>query len=200
MRCRRAKTLKGFHREQFEDAWARYLHPEPREGENPLPERDCGGSENARAHPLAARNRPQRPAPQAGSRGLAAETAEPGLVEGTAATEGLVEGASAATDADEAEVERVRAKFGADEDGLATRGQTSHTEGSSRSRGASNERRDLDRRATRREVEGDAGWVYAKTRAGDIPRVPLPGRYYRYRLDVIERFEAGELETTERRA
>ena len=43
-------------------------------------------------------------------------------------------------------------------------------------------------------------WVYAKTRCGDIPRVPLPGRYYRYRLDVIERFEAGELETTERRA
>ena len=40
-----------------------------------------------------------------------------GLVEGTAAAEGLVEGASTATDADEAEVERVRAKF-RDEDGL----------------------------------------------------------------------------------
>jgi Helix-turn-helix domain len=36
-------------------------------------------------------------------------------------------------------------------------------------------------------------WVYAKTRSGDIPKVPLPGRYYRYRLDVIERFERGEL-------
>jgi hypothetical protein len=35
-------------------------------------------------------------------------------------------------------------------------------------------------------------WVYAKTRSGEIPRVPLPGRYYRYRLDVIERFEGGE--------
>jgi len=37
------------------------------------------------------------------------------------------------------------------------------------------------------------GWVYAKTRSGEIPKVPLPGRYFRYRLDVIERFEAGEL-------
>jgi hypothetical protein len=37
------------------------------------------------------------------------------------------------------------------------------------------------------------GWVYAKTRAGEIPKVPLPGRYFRYRLDAIERFEAGEL-------
>jgi Helix-turn-helix domain len=35
-------------------------------------------------------------------------------------------------------------------------------------------------------------WVYAKTRRGEIPKVPLPGRYYRYRLDVIEAFERGE--------
>jgi Helix-turn-helix domain len=35
-------------------------------------------------------------------------------------------------------------------------------------------------------------WVYAKTRSGEIPKVPLPGRYYRYRLDVIEAFERGE--------
>jgi Helix-turn-helix domain len=35
-------------------------------------------------------------------------------------------------------------------------------------------------------------WVYAKTRGGEIPKVPLPGRYYRYRLDVIEAFERGE--------
>ena len=111
------KSLKGFKREQFEDAWARYLHPEPREGENPLPERDCGGFENARAHPLSRHETGRKPAPQAGSRGLAAETAEPGLIEGTVAAEGLVEGASTATDADEAEVERVRAKF-RDEDGL----------------------------------------------------------------------------------
>ena len=32
-------------------------------------------------------------------------------------------------------------------------------------------------------------WVYAKTWSGEIPRVPLPGRYYRYRFDVIEEFE-----------
>jgi hypothetical protein len=36
------------------------------------------------------------------------------------------------------------------------------------------------------------GWIYSKTRSGEIPKAPLPGRYYRYRLDVIERFEAGE--------
>jgi hypothetical protein len=36
-------------------------------------------------------------------------------------------------------------------------------------------------------------WIYEKTRKGQIPKAPLPGRYYRYRLDVIERFEAGEL-------
>jgi len=39
-------------------------------------------------------------------------------------------------------------------------------------------------------------WVYAKTRSGGIPRVPLPGRYYRYRLETIERFERGELDST----
>ena len=33
-------------------------------------------------------------------------------------------------------------------------------------------------------------WVYSKTRRATSRRVPLPGRYYRYRLDVIERFEA----------
>jgi predicted DNA-binding transcriptional regulator AlpA len=32
-------------------------------------------------------------------------------------------------------------------------------------------------------------WIYQKTRAGQIPRIPLPGRYYRFRLDVIEEFE-----------
>jgi hypothetical protein len=43
-------------------------------------------------------------------------------------------------------------------------------------------------------------WVYAKTRSGEIPRVPLPGRYYRHRLDVIELFERGELDDDERSA
>ena len=40
-------------------------------------------------------------------------------------------------------------------------------------------------------------WVYRKTRDGEIPRIPLPGRYYRYRLDVIERFERGEVDSTD---
>jgi hypothetical protein len=40
-------------------------------------------------------------------------------------------------------------------------------------------------------------WVYAKTRSGEIPRIPLPGRYYCYRLDVIERFERGELDSVD---
>ena len=39
-------------------------------------------------------------------------------------------------------------------------------------------------------------WVYAKTRSGEIPKVPLPGRYYRYRLDVIEAFERGEMDNS----
>jgi hypothetical protein len=43
-------------------------------------------------------------------------------------------------------------------------------------------------------------WIYAKTRSGEIPKVPLPGRYYRYRLDVIERFERGELDSDDRAA
>lgn len=43
-------------------------------------------------------------------------------------------------------------------------------------------------------------WIYAKTRSGDIPRVPLPGRYYRYLLATIERFERGELESTNGKA
>jgi len=40
-------------------------------------------------------------------------------------------------------------------------------------------------------------WVYAKTRTGELPMIPLPGRYYRYRLDVIEWFERGGLESTD---
>jgi hypothetical protein len=43
-------------------------------------------------------------------------------------------------------------------------------------------------------------WVYAKTRSGELPRIPLPGRYYRYRLDTIERFERGEADTNGRGA
>ena len=39
-------------------------------------------------------------------------------------------------------------------------------------------------------------WIYAKTRSGELPRVPLPGRYHRYRFDVIEAFERGECTRT----
>jgi helix-turn-helix protein len=38
-------------------------------------------------------------------------------------------------------------------------------------------------------------WVYAQTRAGKLPKIPLPGRYYRYRLEAIEAFERGELDS-----
>ena len=47
--------------------------------------------------------------------------------------------------------------------------------------------------AERWQVRTD--WVYAKTRSGEIPCIPIPGRYKRYRLDVIERFERGELDS-----
>ena len=43
-------------------------------------------------------------------------------------------------------------------------------------------------------------WIYAKCRTGDLPKVPLPGRYIRFRLDVIEAFERGELNDGERLA
>jgi excisionase family DNA binding protein len=35
----------------------------------------------------------------------------------------------------------------------------------------------------------EKSFVYRKTRSGEIPRIPLPGKVYRYRLDVIEEFE-----------
>ena len=37
-------------------------------------------------------------------------------------------------------------------------------------------------------------WIYAKCRSGELPKIPLPGKYVRFRLDTIERFERGELE------
>ena len=37
--------------------------------------------------------------------------------------------------------------------------------------------------------------VYRMTRDGVIPCIPLPGKYRRYRLDVIEAFERGELDS-----
>jgi Helix-turn-helix domain len=38
-------------------------------------------------------------------------------------------------------------------------------------------------------------WVYAQVRADALPAIPLPGRYIRFRLDAIERFERGELDS-----
>jgi excisionase family DNA binding protein len=37
--------------------------------------------------------------------------------------------------------------------------------------------------------------VYALTRAGQVPAVKL-GRYYRYRLDAIERWESDTMDAT----
>jgi len=39
-------------------------------------------------------------------------------------------------------------------------------------------------------------WIYSKTRTGEVPKVPLPGRYFRYSLEAIERFERGEAADT----
>jgi hypothetical protein len=43
-------------------------------------------------------------------------------------------------------------------------------------------------------------WIYAQCRAGALPKIPLPGRYVRFRLDVIEAFERGELDSAEKAA
>jgi excisionase family DNA binding protein len=45
--------------------------------------------------------------------------------------------------------------------------------------------------AARWKVE--KGWIYRKAREGRLPAIPLPGKYVRFRLDVIEAFERGEL-------
>ena len=52
--------------------------------------------------------------------------------------------------------------------------------------------------AARWQVE--KSWIFAKCRTGELPKVPLPGKYVRFRLDVIERFERGEVESDERAA
>jgi excisionase family DNA binding protein len=50
--------------------------------------------------------------------------------------------------------------------------------------------------AQRWQVE--KGWIYAKVRSGELPKIPLPGKYVRFRLDAIERFERGEADTNDR--
>jgi hypothetical protein len=37
-------------------------------------------------------------------------------------------------------------------------------------------------------------WVYAQVREGKLPAIPLPGKVVRFRLDVIEAFERGEVD------
>ena len=44
------------------------------------------------------------------------------------------------------------------------------------------------------------GWIYAKTRSGELPAIPLPGKYVRFRLETIERLERGDLDSDEGRA
>jgi excisionase family DNA binding protein len=39
------------------------------------------------------------------------------------------------------------------------------------------------------------GWVYQKVPRGELPAIPLPGKYVRFRLDTIERFERGEVDS-----
>jgi hypothetical protein len=43
-------------------------------------------------------------------------------------------------------------------------------------------------------------WVYAKCRTGELPKVPLPGRYIRFRVETVEAFERGELDPDGRAA
>jgi predicted DNA-binding transcriptional regulator AlpA len=43
-------------------------------------------------------------------------------------------------------------------------------------------------------------WIYAKCRSGELPKVPLPGKYIRFREDTIEQFERGELDSDNGRA
>ena len=43
-------------------------------------------------------------------------------------------------------------------------------------------------------------WVYAKCRTGELPKVPLPGRYIRFRVETVEAFERGELDPNGRGA
>jgi hypothetical protein len=45
-----------------------------------------------------------------------------------------------------------------------------------------------------------ASWVYSKARTGELPKMPLPGKYVRFRLDVVERFERGEMDAGDGRA
>jgi hypothetical protein len=72
------KTLKGFQVEQFEDAWARYVQSEGKQGHNPHSTAENG--EPARETELAVLplEKGCNPAPQAGCDAVTPESAEPG--------------------------------------------------------------------------------------------------------------------------
>jgi len=70
------KALKGFHRNQFQDAWARYVQPEPRQRDNPHPEAENRASQAATDEPVSRHGNGRNPTPQAECRGVAAESAE----------------------------------------------------------------------------------------------------------------------------
>jgi excisionase family DNA binding protein len=42
------------------------------------------------------------------------------------------------------------------------------------------------------------GWIYEKARRGELPAIPLPGKYVRFKLETVEAFERGELSHKER--
>jgi hypothetical protein len=93
------KTAKGFLREQFEDAWARYLLSERSQGHIPHQERENGGYEEVTEQPLLPFANGRNPALGAGCDRVTLESADP---------------------AAEAELEGVQAKFGDDLQGGAS--------------------------------------------------------------------------------
>jgi predicted ester cyclase len=34
-------------------------------------------------------------------------------------------------------------------------------------------------------------WIYSKARSGELPKIPLPGKYVRFRVETLEAFERG---------
>jgi hypothetical protein len=71
------KSLKGFHRRQFEDAWARYVQSEPRQRDNPHSKAENRESQAATDTSLSRHGNGRNPALEAECRGVAAENAEP---------------------------------------------------------------------------------------------------------------------------
>jgi hypothetical protein len=72
------RTLKGFHSEQFEDAWARYVLSEPRQRDNPHSNAENGESQAATDDAMSRHENGRDPALGAECSGVAATDAEPG--------------------------------------------------------------------------------------------------------------------------